>query len=259
MVAGAGRHAFPIAVATGRLAELFCSHQGEGPHVGRLHLFVRLAGCRVGCRYCDTPDALRAGQEYEVRAPGGATEVRANPVDGAALAREVERLASSCPPLHAVAVTGGEPLEQVDFLSDFLPRVRLPVLLETAGVHPAELERVVEHVAIVSMDLKLPSVARTAPAFDEHQRFLAIARRAPEVYVKVVVSPRLDPAEWRAACSLAAATWPDVPFFVQPETDRQGHLTVDHPFLFDLAATAARLGLSDVRVLPQVHKFLAAP
>ena len=41
----------------GYLSEIFVSFQGEGAHVGYRHLFVRLAGCNLRCRYCDTPDS----------------------------------------------------------------------------------------------------------------------------------------------------------------------------------------------------------
>ena len=41
----------------GFISEVFLSFQGEGIHVGRLQLFVRLAGCGLRCRYCDTVDA----------------------------------------------------------------------------------------------------------------------------------------------------------------------------------------------------------
>ena len=45
----------PMLPATrGSVAEVFRSWQGEGLLLGRRMVFVRLAGCRVGCRYCDT-------------------------------------------------------------------------------------------------------------------------------------------------------------------------------------------------------------
>ena len=36
------------------LIEKFHSLQGEGFHTGQSAFFVRLAGCNVGCSWCDT-------------------------------------------------------------------------------------------------------------------------------------------------------------------------------------------------------------
>lgn len=251
-------HGSETATRTGVLAEVFCTFQGEGPHVGKRHLFVRLGGCSIGCCFCDTPDALRPGQGFSVRIPG-LEGMRANPVDPAAAAELVRAAAARVCAIHAVSVTGGEPLEQIDFLEAFLPRLApLPVLLETAGTLPDELDRVIDAVAIVSMDFKLPSVANTAPSIDLHRRFLRIAQRR-EVYVKVVVNERLDRAEWDEAVRLMLDEAPCVPFIVQPETRRNGTLAVPFSFLAELADHATRQGLPDVRVIPQVHKFLGAP
>ncbi|MBL8768941.1 MAG: 7-carboxy-7-deazaguanine synthase QueE [Planctomycetes bacterium] len=246
------------ATRTGVLSEVFCTFQGEGPHVGKRHLFVRLGGCSVGCRFCDTPDALRPGQGYAVRIPG-LEVVRPNPIEPEAAVALVRDAVSRVCALHAVSVTGGEPLEQVDFLEPFLAGLApLPVLLETAGTLPDALARVIDSVAIVSMDFKLPSVAHTAPSLDAHRRFLRLARRR-EVYVKVVVNDRLDAAEWDDAVRLLLDEAPDVPFIVQPETRRNGSLATTFSALAALADRATRLGLTDVRVIPQVHKFLGAP
>ena len=37
-----------------RLSEVFLSIQGEGPSAGTPAHFIRLQGCDVGCRWCDT-------------------------------------------------------------------------------------------------------------------------------------------------------------------------------------------------------------
>ena len=43
-----------IAPVTLRVAETFRSLQGEGPSAGAPAHFLRLQGCDVGCRWCDT-------------------------------------------------------------------------------------------------------------------------------------------------------------------------------------------------------------
>ena len=40
--------------ATLPVVETFHSLQGEGHHSGRSAFFIRLAGCNVGCPWCDT-------------------------------------------------------------------------------------------------------------------------------------------------------------------------------------------------------------
>ena len=37
------------------VSEVFRSHQGEGPSTGQLATFVRLGGCGLTCKWCDTP------------------------------------------------------------------------------------------------------------------------------------------------------------------------------------------------------------
>lgn len=249
------------ASGAGYLAELFVSFQGEGAHVGRRHLFCRLAGCAVGCRYCDTPEALVHPESFRIFWPGAAApESAANPVSAQAAAERLAALAARAAPVAAVAVTGGEPLEQAPFLAELLPRLRHPVLLETAGADVEALERVIGHLAIVSMDLKLGSVGGTRVTLAAQRAFLERVRRAPavEVYVKAVVNERLAPREWTAGTAMVAEVAAEVPFFVQPESRRRGGLALDWARLERLADEASAAGLRDVRVLPQVHKFLGA-
>ncbi|MBC5811058.1 MAG: 7-carboxy-7-deazaguanine synthase QueE [Candidatus Eremiobacteraeota bacterium] len=75
------------------LAEIFYSVQGEGTWTGTPAVFVRLAGCNLNCRFCDTDYSLAffatpSGVVARVREAGG-----------------------DCP---MVIVTGGEPFAQAE-------------------------------------------------------------------------------------------------------------------------------------------------
>lgn len=75
-----------------RVAELFDSVQGEGALVGTPSAFVRLSGCNLRCRWCDTPYASWApeGQPMAVEEVVQATRLLG-------------------PSLRHVVLTGGEP------------------------------------------------------------------------------------------------------------------------------------------------------
>src|SRR6185295_6987278 len=104
----------------GYLSEVFVSFQGEGSHVGRRHLFVRLAGCNLRCRYCDTPDSLERSPGYTLYSRDGGPVSHDNPVLASALAGTLASIIEGDPPIDAVALTGGEPLTQSEFLAELL-------------------------------------------------------------------------------------------------------------------------------------------
>ena len=77
------------------LVEQFHSLQGEGYHAGKSAFFVRLAGCKVGCSWCDTKNSWD-----EEKHPSISIE---KIIDRIKIARE--KGASFC------VITGGEPLQ----------------------------------------------------------------------------------------------------------------------------------------------------
>jgi len=243
---------------TANVSELFVSFQGEGTHAGRRQLFVRFGGCPLRCRWCDTPGSLERVPECRVLGPDGARRL-ANPLDVATLDREVAALRAVAPALHAVAVTGGEPLVQADFLGAWLgnDRLGLPVLLETAGILPARLARVLPHVAIVSLDVKLPSNTGERARWDEHAECLRLAAAAPvETYVKVPVDDATVPDEVAHAASLVARLAPRAPLFLTPLTAPDAPALRITPATLDAFHAIASAAHPDVRVLPQLHKAL---
>jgi organic radical activating enzyme len=247
----------------GNVVEIYSGIQGEGIHVGRRHIFLRLARCNLTCPYCDQPEArgtpVRAAIE---RTPGMRDFIAVpNPMSPQAIARAVLRLHRPASLHHALAVTGGEPLLQPAFLAALLPAIRragLPVMLETNGTLPDGLRRLLPFLDIVSMDFKLKSTtARPAPA-QLHRRFLALAvRHRLEIYVKAVVGSATTTREIGRAVDLIAGIRKSVAFVLQPITSGRRRSTglpsSDH--LLRLQATAAKR-LRDVRVIPQAHKIM---
>ena len=243
-------------VRPGYLSEIFVSFQGEGAHVGRRHLFVRFGGCNLRCRYCDTPDSLERTGGFTVYGADGSAETRLNPVTAADLAALVGGILEREAPIDAIALTGGEPLTQSEFLGDFLRagRFSVPVLLETNGVLPRRLCDVLPMVDIISMDIKPPSNTGEGEFWGEHADFLELSRDK-DVYVKILVDQATTDDDIQRAAALVAAVRPPVPTFMQPIVNQAGLPAIGAERLAELYCLARRR-LNSIRVLPQTHKLL---
>lgn len=121
-------------MTTLNICEIFYSIQGESSFVGRPCIFVRLGGCNLHCRWCDTRYAAENSQTM-------------------ALDEILEKISQfGC---KLVEITGGEPMLQKGALTlmDALLSRGYEVLLETNGSQP--LDDVPEGVHRI-IDLKCP-------------------------------------------------------------------------------------------------------
>ncbi len=243
-------------VKSGFLSEVFVSFQGEGAHVGRRHLFVRTAGCNLRCVYCDTPDSLERVNSCTVYGKDGTTEIVANPLDADRTFSLIATRLGGDQPIDAVALTGGEPLLQADYLAEVFAcgKVGVPVLLETNGVLPQQLERLIDHIDIVSMDIKPPSNTGEPAFWDKHSQFLRIAR-AKDTYIKVLVDDSTTDADLAAAGSVIGEEAGGLPVFLQPIITLDGQPAIGARRLAE-AFALLRSFTTTVRVLPQTHKLL---
>ncbi|MCG9895661.1 MAG: 7-carboxy-7-deazaguanine synthase QueE [Fimbriimonadaceae bacterium] len=99
-----------------RIAETFVSIQGEGSRLGCPSHFIRISGCNLRCRWCDTP--------YASWDPEGPMRT----IDE--LLHEVRQTS-----VQDVVVTGGEPMlfEPVVALCEGLRELGRTITIETAG------------------------------------------------------------------------------------------------------------------------------
>jgi organic radical activating enzyme len=98
--------------------EMFYSLQGEGYHQGKAAYFIRLAGCDVGCVWCDVKESWDASK---------------HPV------LSIEEIVSSAlaHPGRLAIITGGEPLlYNLDALTSALKNAGFEINIETSGSSP---------------------------------------------------------------------------------------------------------------------------
>ena len=223
-----------------RIFEIFNSTQGEGKYLGVPQVFVRFFECNMHCVWCDTPhsigDTTRHYKEYSL--------------DG--LVGEINQLWGQC---HSVSLTGGEPLMQADFINALTPilrSLRMPVYLETNGVLPRELAQVIDGVDMIAMDIKLPSSTQCKPYWQEHEEFLKIAKKK-DLFIKAVISSVTTKEDVLRAADLVSRITPDVPFILQPNYFDMKDGAVAK--CIELQSDCLKC-LRDVRIIPQIHKFL---
>ncbi len=152
-----------------QVTEIYKSLQGESSWAGLPCIFVRLTGCNLRCRWCDSEYTFTGGVKMSLE------QIEA----------EVRNLSEG--PLPLVEITGGEPMLQereVVPLMQRLLRSGYTVLLETSGERP--LARVPGEV-IKIVDVKCPH-SGAADTF----RMENLQTLGPHDEVKFVLSDRAD-------------------------------------------------------------------
>jgi 7-carboxy-7-deazaguanine synthase len=148
--------------------EIFYSIQGESTHAGRPCVFVRLTGCNLRCRWCDTEYAFYEGRKMTIA--------------------EVATIVTShqC---NLVEITGGEPLLQEGIypLADTLLKSQHTVMIETSGA--VDVSRLDPRV-IKIMDLKCPGSGEC-----NRNLWSNLAHLSARDEVKFVLADRAD-YEW---------------------------------------------------------------
>ena len=148
-----------------KICEIFKSIQGESSYAGLPCVFIRLSGCNLRCRYCDTTYAWSENHEMQM-----------NEIIDTVLKLECD----------LALVTGGEPLIQSEsqHLIEALLDNQLKTLVETNGTCdisnlPADAIRIV--------DVKCPGSGESGKFFSRNLKALR-----PHDEVKFVITDRYD-------------------------------------------------------------------
>lgn len=225
--------------------------EGEGILYGTKTLFVRLAGCPFTCFYCDTKESLPldSGKEYDIQ--------------------EASRLIESNlqNQTYKVNFTGGDPLlqhEAVAELAKFVQSKKIPTYLESSCFDSDKFNHVLPFIDIIKIEFKTKDSDFVDSKHYERLIDNAINCLKSSVltkkitYIKIVVSSKTELNDFT---NLMKKIFNSVSknqidgFIIQPT--------------FGIAEPSLELLLKlydvvypyykEVKVVPQLHKFIGAP
>ena len=162
--------------------EQFYTIQGEGAYTGTAAYFIRLAGCDVGCVWCDVKESWDVAAQQWM------------PVE------DIVAEASKYPG-KTIVITGGEPLMyDLTLLTQQLHEAGIRIHIETSGAYP--LSGDIDWICVSPKKFKapLPSVCSVA-----HE-------------LKIIVFNKSD-FDW--AEKYAKMVAPDCKLYLQPEWEKR--------------------------------------
>lgn len=234
-----------------RLFEIFTSVEGEGILYGTKTLFVRLAGCPFACFYCDTKESLplTSGTEYTIE--------DANQLIDSSLKNQT----------YKVNFTGGDPLiqhEAVAQLAKHIQNKKIPTYLESSCFDIDRFNHVLPYIDIVKIEFKTrDSDFVDSQHYDkliEHTMkcLISSVKEKKTTYIKIVVSSKTQIDELKELVNqiFQKISKKDIDgFIIQPTygiSEPSLELLLD---LYDIVYPH----YIDVKVVPQLHKFIGAP
>ena len=234
-----------------RLFEIFTSVEGEGILYGTKTLFVRLAGCPFTCFYCDTKESLPldSGIEYSIE--------DANKLIDSNLKNQT----------YKVNFTGGDPLiqhEAVALLAKHIQEKKIPTYLESSCFDVDRFDHVLPFFDIVKIEFKTKDSdfvdAKHYDKFIGHTMkcLQSSVKSKKTTYIKVVVSSKTQPNEFTKLVKeiFDIVSKDDLDGFIIQPTYGISEPSLDLLLeLYDLVYPY----FIDVKVVPQLHKFIGAP
>ncbi|MFB5613582.1 MAG: 7-carboxy-7-deazaguanine synthase QueE [Candidatus Nitrosomaritimum yanchengensis] len=234
-----------------RLFEIFTSVEGEGILYGTKTLFVRLAGCPFTCFYCDTKESLPldSGTEYDLN--------EACKLIDSNLKNQT----------YKVNFTGGDPLVQYQAVAELAKHVqskKIPTYLESSCFDSKKFDYILPFIDIVKIEFK----TKDSEFVDSkhYEKLIANTMNCLKssvsskkiTYIKIVVSSKTNLNDFN---NLVTSIFNSISknqidgFVIQP-TYGIAEPSLDLLLkIYDIVYPF----YNEVKVVPQLHKFIGAP
>jgi 7-carboxy-7-deazaguanine synthase len=234
-----------------RVSEIFTSFEGEGIFIGKKTLFIRLSGCHLKCRWCDTRYALPldSGIDYQVE------EIKDQ------IVKELQ------PFTYKVNFTGGEPLLQIEAviqLADFIKRhTNLKTYIESSCFDSELFSKILPYMDICKIEFKTED---SKVVEEEHYNKLLLnefrcldlaVQNNKTTYIKIVVtnSTKLDSFKNLVYNIPKKIRTSDIMGLIIQPSDSIDQPTVNKLLnIYDIVQPI----FPEVRIIPQLHKVIGA-
>lgn len=237
--------------ARAKVSEIFTSIEGEGIFVGKKTLFIRLSGCHLKCRWCDTKYALPldSGTDYQI------DEIKD------LIIKELR------PFTYKVNFTGGEPLLQTEAvieLADFIKKqTNLKTYIESSCFDSELFSKVLPYIDICKIEFKTDDSKVVED--EEYDNLILNEIKCLELavgsnkatYIKIVVTNSTNLESFKnLVYNISKKIKPSdiLGFIIQPS------FGIDQPTVNMLLDTydVVQPMFPEVRIIPQLHKEIGA-
>ncbi len=234
-----------------RIFEIFTSIEGEGIFYGTKTLFVRLAGCPFTCFYCDTKESLPLDSGKEFSIEDAITEIDS-------------QIQSNT---FKVNFTGGDPLLQhqaVALLAKNIQDRKIPTYLESSCFDVDRFNHVLPFIDYVKIEFKtreseFVDIQHYEKLISESLKCLESSINLQKItYIKIVVSSKTKITDFnnlvenifkiRNSEKISG-------FIIQPTYGISEPSLEQLMEMYDCVFPKFR----DVKIVPQLHKFIGAP
>lgn len=234
-----------------RIFEIFTSIEGEGIFYGTKTLFVRLAGCPFTCFYCDTKESLPLDSGKEFSIEDAITEI------GSQIQSNTFK----------VNFTGGDPLLQhqaVALLAKNIQDRKIPTYLESSCFDADRFNHVLPFIDYIKIEFKtreseFVDIQHYEKLISESLKCLESSINQQKItYIKIVVSSKTKITDFnnlvenifkiRNSEKISG-------FIIQPTYGISEPSLEQLMEMYDCVFPKFR----DVKIVPQLHKFIGAP
>ncbi len=219
-----------------KVCEIYKSIQGEGRYIGITSIFLRLGGCNLNCKYCDTKYSWKNYRDIEIK------EV-------------IEKLEKY--EAKALSITGGEPLLQIEECVELIKHISKTyqlIIIETNGTLTNEIEYISYFNVVLSISVKTTNFIGHEYDYSELYKLLPKIKNT-EKYIKLVVTDKDDISLIKYTISEILKNDSTIEIFLQPaRIPKLNYINLIKKLWVDV--TNDDYLSKTVRLLPQFHTLI---